>query len=97
MITRSEAGHRAEHILGYPAGHPYRGWGLDVFSHGWIIRWRLANLVTGCIVIERDTGAARYFNDTVPRLVIANYEAVRHNGTEQPDSFWSPWLLKPHP
>jgi hypothetical protein len=94
VITRDKADRRAQEILGYPPDHPYRGWGLDVFSHGWIIRWRLANLVSGCIVIERDTGTVRYFNDTEPRLVIANYEAVRRNGTEQPDSFWSPWLDK---
>jgi hypothetical protein len=94
VITRREAGRRAQQVLGYPADHPTRGWGLDVFSHGWIIRWRLGNLITACIVIERVTGTVRYFNDTGPHLVIANYEKYRRNGTTQPDQFWSPWLDK---
>jgi hypothetical protein len=82
VITAEEAALRAEFILEYPADHPEHGWELDEFPQGWLINWRGWQGHPGqfSVVIERETGLARYFITVMPQRIVNEYEAVRERG-----------------
>jgi hypothetical protein len=82
VITAEEAALRAELILEYPADHPEHGWELDEFPQGWLINRRGWQGHPGqfSVVIERETGLARYFLTVMPQRIVNEYEAVRERG-----------------
>jgi hypothetical protein len=89
VITEAEAEAIASRLLGRPPGDPERPWGLEEFTHGWLIREEPAagELLIGpaSLVVERDTGRVRRFPASVSAEHITGaYPAVRDHGEQDP-------------
>lgn len=87
MITRTDAETIAEQVLGQPSDDPLRGWELEEFEEGWLVRTATLNDTTrrGAAphVIERESGIVRRFPSSVPtKRILQDYVNVRDRGLD---------------
>lgn len=81
MITRERAEQIAAEVVGAPKDDPARGWELEEFDAGWLVReaWLKNPRVRGGAVwvVERASGRALHFPSSIPpHRILTEYEQV---------------------
>lgn len=85
MITREQAERIAAGVLGPAPGDTGRGWELEEFESGWLIREAAAGDASyrgaATRVVERSSGRVMRFPSSVPPgRILEDYGRIAHRG-----------------